>query len=325
MKSTNVIDLQFTTMQEEVPDFIYEGLKPYVKQAFAYQLQPLFLKETLAKQFNLPPDWVFLTNGINEALQITLGAFGKNTHIFTPTEYTTTYQFCPTVNSHLSLDGNTYAINSTTIKDSTLIILANPNNPVGFTSPEVIEDLIKNNPQAIIVIDEIYGEFAPELTAAGLLKKYDNLIVYRGFSKSYGLPGIRLGYILSNPGVLKVLSEKSPWANVSILSCGAAQVALDHADYYKNLRNTVMLRKQNVIKRLEKLDLTVVPSLINTVVLKYTSETLAQKVFDHLKSNNILVNIGENGGKVGNDNSYISFTVGTESHMEKLISVLESI
>lgn len=325
MKDTNVIDLQFTTMQEEVPDFIYEELKPYVKQAFAYQLQPLFLKESLAKEFGLSPDWVFLTSGVNEALRITLEAFGKSSHIFTPTEYSTTYQFCPTVTPHFSLKGSKYAINSGPIEDSTLIILANPNNPVGFTTPEVIEDLIKNNPQAVIVIDEIYGEYAPELTATGLLKKYKNLMVYRGFSKSYGLPGIRLGYILANPGLLKILSEKSPWANVSILSCGAAQVALDHGDYYKNLRDTVMRRKQHVIEKLEELGLKVIPSLINTIVLKYSSDTLAEKVVDHLKANNILVNIGENGGKVGNDNSYISFTVGTEHQMEKLVSVFGNV
>lgn len=325
MKDTNVIDLQFTTMQEEVPDFIYEGLKPYVKQAFAYQLQPLFLKEALAKQFDLSPDWVFLTSGVNEALRITLEAFGKNTHIFTPTEYSTTYQFCPTVTPHFSLDGESYAISSGTIGDATLIILANPNNPVGFTSPEVIEDLIKNNPQAIIVIDEIYGEYQPELTVTGLLKKYDNLMVYRGFSKSYGLPGIRLGYILSNPSLLNVLSEKSPWANVSIVSCGAAKVALDHGEYYKNLRDIVIKRKQHVVKELEKIGLKVIPSLINTIVLQYPSDADAIKVVDHLKANNILVNVGENGGKVGNDNSFVSFTVGTEPQMEKLISVFGSV
>lgn len=324
MKSTNVIDLQFTTMQEKVPDFIYEGLQPYVKQAFAYQLQPSFLKDALAKQFDLPSEWIFLTNGVNEALLITLEAFGKNTHIFTPTEYTTTHQFCPTLTPHFSLEGNKYTISSATIEGATLIILANPNNPVGFTTPEIIEDLIKNNPQAKIVIDEIYGEYAPELTVTNLVKKYDNLVVYRGFSKSYGLPGIRLGYIVSNPTVLATLSEKSPWANVSILSCGAAKVALDHKDYYKNLRNTVMARKQHVIEKLEELGLIILPSLINTIVLKYPSEAVARKVADHLRSNNILVNVGENGGKVGNDNSYISFTVGTESQMEKLTSVMEN-
>ena len=153
----NSIDLRFTTIQEEVPDFIFQGLAKYVKNCNTYYSQPDFLKKTIADKFNLPSvDWVFLTNGVDEAIRICIELFGKNTHIFTPTEYSTAYQFCPSIITHSSLENTLYKIAPDPV-DASLMIIANPNNPVGYTEKDTIVELIKNNPQTIIAIDEIYG------------------------------------------------------------------------------------------------------------------------------------------------------------------------
>lgn len=110
MNQNDVIDLRFTTIQEEVPDFIYEGLKEYVKESYTYHPQPDFLREELAKRYHITKNQIFLTNDVDEALRICVKLFGEQTHVFTPTEYSTTYQFCPTLKTHYSLKNNIYQI-----------------------------------------------------------------------------------------------------------------------------------------------------------------------------------------------------------------------
>lgn len=61
------IDLQFTLIQEEVPDFVFDELKEYVKKSYTYHAQPKFLRLAISGKFNLSYDWVFLTTGVDEA------------------------------------------------------------------------------------------------------------------------------------------------------------------------------------------------------------------------------------------------------------------
>lgn len=317
--SNSSINLQYTTIQEEVSDFIYQGLAKYIKDCNTYYSQPNFLRETIASKFKLPsPEWVFLTNGVDEAIRICVELFGNSTHIFTPTEYSTLHQFCPSVITHNSLKNNLYSISSDKIENASLMIIANPNNPIGYTEKETVVQLLDNNPQTIIAIDEIYGEYAPHLSVVDLLQKYNNLVVFRGMSKSYGLAGIRIGYILANPAILKKISERATWSNVSYLSCGAAQVALEHEDYYLGLRNSILERKKNIVGLLEKNEFSGIPSLINTITIKFDTENNASHFVKSLQKEKILINQGESGGKVGVDNSYVSFVVGTENQMKML-------
>ncbi|PIV07995.1 hypothetical protein COS52_05055 [Candidatus Roizmanbacteria bacterium CG03_land_8_20_14_0_80_39_12] len=317
--SDSPINLQYTTIQEEVPDFIYQGLAKYVKDCNTYYSQPNFLRETITSKFKLPSsEWVFLTNGVDEAIRICLELFGNSTHIFTPTEYSTLHQFCPSVIAHNSLKNNLYSISSDKIENVSLMIIANPNNPVGYTEKETIIHLLSNNPQVIIAIDEIYGEYSPHLSVVDLLQKYNNLVVFCGMSKSYGLAGIRIGYILANPTILKKISEKATWSNVSYLSCGTAQIALEHEEYYVGLRSSILKRKKEIVDLLEKNEFSVIPSLINTITIKFNTGSMATDFVKLLLKKGILVNQGESGGKVGIDSSYVSFVVGTENQMKML-------
>ncbi|MBI3619958.1 histidinol-phosphate aminotransferase family protein [Candidatus Roizmanbacteria bacterium] len=318
-----IIDLKFTTIQEEVPDFVYKSLKKYIVRCNTYYPQPLFLRNSLSRVFNLPSsDWVLLTNGVDEALRISLEAFGKNAHLFTPTEYTTAFQFCPYLTTHYSLIDDRYQIDTSLINGATFFVLANPNNPVGYTHKASIVELLKNNPQAIVAIDEIYGEYAPKLSVVDLLPKFNNLIIFRGFSKSYGLAGIRLGYILGKPDLVKKLMEKTTWSNVSYLSCGIGQIALEHKEYYAKLRLTILKRKKGLTKLLEKRKLKIIPSLINTITLKFPSVKDATQFVQYLAEKRISVNQGEGGGKVGNDDTLVGFVVGTSAQTDSLRKAL---
>ena len=83
--NTESINLQYTTIKDPLPDFIYRGLAEYSKGANLYRPQPEILIEKLSKKLNVPKEMLYLTAGIDEAIQMFAKAYGKNAFVFTPT------------------------------------------------------------------------------------------------------------------------------------------------------------------------------------------------------------------------------------------------
>src|SRR5574338_1707935 len=91
-------------------------------------------------------------------------------------------------------------------KQTDILYLDSPNNPTGFQfKKEEIHDLIKKF-DGIVIVDEAYGEFS-DYSVTGLTKKFENLIVVRTFSKTFGLAGLRLGYVISNKKFIDVFTR----------------------------------------------------------------------------------------------------------------------
>ena len=89
-----------------------------------------------------------------------------------------------------------------------LLYLCSPNNPTANQlKPREIEALIEEFP-GIVLVDEAYAEYA-DYSVVPLIKKYENLIVLRTFSKAFSLAGLRLGYAVANPNLAAAL-DKSP-------------------------------------------------------------------------------------------------------------------
>ncbi|HEX9804747.1 MAG TPA: aminotransferase class I/II-fold pyridoxal phosphate-dependent enzyme, partial [Candidatus Dojkabacteria bacterium] len=214
-----MINLQFSTQQYKVPESFGKYLHEYLKKANTYHTQPQELIKKISEKYGINSKNLFLTAGADEAILAISNEFGEKTHIFTPTyvEYTNAERFGYKVIRENSFNNGSYEID-TNQKNASLIFLANPGNPIGETSREKIIDLIENNQQAIVVIDEVYHEYSPNLTVIDLIEKYDNLIVLRSFSKSFGMAGIRLGFAVSQEKNLKRIADKVQWANVSYLS-----------------------------------------------------------------------------------------------------------
>lgn len=96
-----------------------------------------------------------------------------------------------------------------------LMFICNPNNPDGEIWREAdIRFLLENYPDMTLVIDESFLHFAPDIrSAVHLLAEYDNLLVVRSMTKSFAIPGLRLGYMLGSPEKTAYLSHfKQPWS-----------------------------------------------------------------------------------------------------------------
>jgi len=318
------INLQYTTFATPLPDFIFEGLKEYSRHANGYQPQPAELIEKLARKYNLPKETLYLTAGADEAILAFALAFGQKTYIFTPTYlvYDEAKNFHANILAINALQDKNYIVPTEKIADATLIYLANPNNPCGYTTREKVLELIKNNPQAIIVIDEVYAEFA-DLTVINDVQKYPNLAVLRSFSKSYGMAGNRIGFIIANPEIISKVRVKTQWANVSYLSVGAAMAALNHEEYFGKLRADVIERREAFFTFLQQQKFTALPSQINCALIRFNTEEEGIRFTKHLTDNNFIVNNGNGNSNTGLDLSFVRISIGSKEEMEKLKQVIE--
>ncbi len=323
---TRLINLQYTFVSTPVPDFIYDSLHEFVRNSNSYHVQPPELLTKLATKYKVVEDSIFLTAGTDQSIFACAGAFGAQTYIFTPTYLG--FEEGVAVNGTLhtinAFQGETYSIPTSTIEDATLIFLANPNNPCGVTARTKILELVENNQHAMVVVDETWGEFIND-SVIDQVKRHKNLIVLRSFSKTFGLAGIRLGYLFAQPDVIEKLKIQIPWFNTSYLSVGAGIVALEHEDYFKQLRKGILQEKERWVSMLKAAQLHVVPNDINAVLLKFDNEQQALELVKGFAKYNILVNHGDAYSNIGLDKTFVRVTVSTPEHREVVKRVLTSI
>lgn len=317
------IHLQYTTLTTPLPNFIYESLQTFSKDANSYHPQPQELVTKIAAKHSIPSDMIYLTAGADEAIYLFGLAFGKNVYAFTPTYIT--YDEIRNVGANVqfinALVENDYQIQTEKISEATLIFVANPNNPFGTTSKEKIIRLIENNPQAVVVIDEVYAEFA-DLSIIDLTSTYSSLAVIRSFAKSYGMAGNRVAYVVANTSILEKIKIKTQWASLSYLSAGAALTAMDHTDYFIELINGVSQRREEFQNLLKKTGFIVLPTSINAALIKFSTEKEGTRFVEFLNDNNFVVSHGNGGSNIGLDKSFVRIAIGTEDEMSQLQEII---
>lgn len=325
MNTSVLINLQYTTIKDPLPDFIFDGLKEYSSGANLYRPQPEVLINKLSQKHHIPKEMIYLTAGIDESIQMFAHAYGQHAYVFTPTYvvYADVDEFGGKLIRLPSIIGNQYVINASKKHDATLIYLANPNNPSGITPKEKVLELIKNNSHAIVAIDEAYGAFA-DLSVIDEVVNYPNMVVFRSFSKAYGMAGNRIGYIIANPTIIKIVMNKSQWSNVSYLSVGAAVIALDHEEYFKKMRQDINKRRDLFTKFLLKQKYTVIPSQINAVLLKFSNEQDASRFVDYLKEHNVIVSHGNGSSNIGMDKSFVRIAIGNVDQMHNVQHIIST-
>lgn len=150
-----------------------------------------------------------------------------------------------------------------------IIFLTNPNNPTGTMVPkQKILDFIDKIPEdKIIALDNAYHEYVrnPDDYADGidLALKRKNVIVLRTFSKIYGLSGLRVGYGISNTGMISTLNRLKPPFNVTRTAQVAAMASLENDDFKKSSHQLNLKNKDKLFNQLEELGLKVFPSETN--------------------------------------------------------------
>jgi len=282
------------------------------------------LVEAIADNFGVDKDQVAVGNGSDEILAFSFMAFQpENGNIYFPDP---SYGFYKVYGDIFQASRNPIPltddlrINPEDYKnlDGTIII-ANPNAPTGIAlETGVIEEIIKSNPDNLVIIDEAYVDFGAN-SCVPFIDKYDNILVIQTFSKSRSLAGSRVGFALGNRELIADLNRIkfsfNPY-NLDRLAIRAAAAAMRDDEYFQYTRQQIMEIREFTVAEMEKLGFAVLPSQANFIFARH--DRLAGKdYFEGLRERNILVRYF--GKKPIED--YVRITIGKREDMEALLSV----
>ena len=164
-------------------------------------------------------------------------------------------------------------------------------------------------------MDECFYEFCGE-TFVDQLGKFNNMIILRSFSKSFGLAGIRLGYIISNEEIVDSLTRLRQPSSVNILVQFAALAALEDLNYYKGVWKNIVKERENLGSELKALGFTVFGSGTNFLYVKTDD---AKHAFEKLWDNGIFVFPSWDPEFVGGGGKCLRILVGLPEENKKLI------
>lgn len=167
-----------------------------------------------------------------------------------------------------------------------MIILINPNNPTGdLVEPETIRRILKKF-KGTIVIDEAYIEFAGlDKSLQDFAFRYPNVVVLRTFSKAWGLAGVRLGYVIASPEVVKLLEAYQNPYSVSSIALFSGICALEQKDQLSSEVAKTLSLKRQLIDELEKSGIAAKDSAANFISLEISD---ASKVSQYLREHGVL-------------------------------------
>ncbi|HXF05234.1 MAG TPA: histidinol-phosphate transaminase [Blastocatellia bacterium] len=148
-----------------------------------------------------------------------------------------------------------------------LLFLCSPNNPTGNSlARRDVEQLIADR-SALVVVDEAYVEYAEE-SLADLVREYDNVVILRTMSKAWGLAGMRLGYMIGRPRLIRVFAEKVQYPYpLNAFALRLAVKLLAQPAIVRGAVDALKAERERLRHRLLQLGLTVFPSQTNFLLL----------------------------------------------------------
>ncbi|WP_195600275.1 histidinol-phosphate transaminase [Longibaculum muris] len=286
------------------------------------------LKHSIALYHGLKDSQVFLGNGSDEVLALTfLTCFnGEAPVLFPDISYSFYPVYCELYQMNyqmVPLNENFEIVKEDYYQENSGIIFPNPNAPTGLlVTLDFIEDILKHNPDSIVVIDEAYIDFGGE-SAVSLLEKYENLLIIQTFSKFRSLAGIRLGVALGNPTLIsKLYDVKNSFNSYPIdrLAQVIGKASMDDSDYIKENAQKIIKTREYTKDKLKALGFEMPDSYANFIFVKHPDYD-AQTLFTQLRERGILVRYFAKP----RINQYLRITIGTQQQMETLILTIEDI
>lgn len=236
--------------------------------------------EACAQHFGVPPEWVVLTNGLDEGVLLTaLGHIARerafDAEVIIPVPAFDSYPWATAAVGATPVRvpaGDDFAFPVAAVLEAItrrtrLVFLNTPNNPTGrLIAREDLARVAEAAPHAAVLVDETYIEiggtsFLPDLP------RHPNVIVGRSFSKVYGLAGLRIGCLIGHPDILQPVRAVTPLKNVNHVALVALLAALDDQAFASHYISEVRASRQIVYATCSRLGLRYWPSEGNFVLL----------------------------------------------------------
>jgi histidinol-phosphate aminotransferase len=270
------------------------------------------------------PDWILCGNGSDDILTIVTRAFvgqGQSLRLPYPSYvlYKTLAQIQGAAAEEVKFrrDWTLPANFAEAGPDLRLAFLPNPNSPSGTAvQPEAILSLAERLPCPLLV-DEAYADYA-EGDCLELVKQNEKILVSRTLSKSYGLAGLRFGFLVAQPQIIQQLAKVKDSYNCDSLSIAGAIAAIDDQRWLRENVDRVKESRQRMAGELTRLGFQLVPSQANFVWCTHP-EQAAESIYDQLKRNRILVRY-MNYPEWGDG---LRISVGTDEQINALLNLLQ--
>jgi histidinol-phosphate aminotransferase len=318
-----------------------KALKSSFDKVFFYPDSSSFdLKKSLSNRYRLPTRNVFIAAGGDEIIELIAKLFFNPEDEIVISKYSfiryamavklmgSKLVIVP-MNDEFKYD--LHALAKACNKSTKAIFVTNPNNPTGtYNTKKDLSVFLKNLPlnkfgvKPIVILDEAYFEYAslekdyPD--GLNYLKDNPNLIIFRTFSKVYGLAGLRVAYGFADKEIVDYIERTRPPFNVNLLAQVAAQAAITDKKQVVQSQNLVAKEKRYLYKEFKNLGLEYIKSAANFILFK-TFPLEGKNVFIKLLKEGIIVRAMDEYDLPG----WVRVTIGLHAENEIFIKKLENI
>ncbi|MFK5927709.1 MAG: threonine-phosphate decarboxylase CobD, partial [Desulfuromusa sp.] len=331
-------------LQEELLDFsasinplgFPQWLRPLIStqvSALAHYPDPEAgeLVTALAAYHQIEADQVIVGNGASELLYLLPQVLGHK-HLLVPVPSYGDYVSMAKVagiqvdtlpllaKNNFQLDINQL---SSKLTDDHLVIIGHPNNPTGkLCDTQALQELIHKHPRNYFVIDESFIDFADPKHSLRW-QRSANLIIIQSMTKSWAIPGLRLGYVLADPKVVAAMRRLRPDWSVNTIAQAVGIRALQDSDFLKQTREFVRQLRFELFAQLKAIrGLHPFPGDANFLLIRIDHPTIDATTLTHklLKKGIVIRNCDNFQGL---DKRYFRVAVRTSGEQQRLCVELD--
>jgi histidinol-phosphate aminotransferase len=209
-----------------------------------------------------------------------------------------------------------------TTEQTKLLFICSPGNPTCKAIPlEDIEAIASSSQyNGLVVVDEAYVDFSDKGTAIELVHKYPNIVVLQTLSKAFGLAGIRCGFCIGSPDVIRLMNNvKAPY-NVNVLTSEVAVNAMKSTKVLEENIKKLLVQRKVVAEQLQAFDFveTVYPSDSNFLLFRLQDK--AQEMYKSMADAGVVTRFR---GNEMHCTGCLRVTIGTPDENSKFLQLLQ--
>ena len=257
---------------------------------------PAAMIHTLAKFTGWHEGGILVGNGSNELIQASLTVtLGPGRILAVPQPTFTLYKLMATAlqakvtELFLNSENLTFDVDKLVeaSRSADVVVVCTPNNPTGNLLDRDALIAVLRNAKGLVLVDEAYHEFSGQ-TAFPLLSDYRNLVVLRTFSKAMAMAGLRFGYLMAHPEIVREINKSKLPYNVNIFTLAAAETVVERRSVLEGgIAKLIKERDRLFAELLKRSAVRAFPSKANFILMKTASP--ARALFEALYARGVLV------------------------------------
>ncbi|MDP3846380.1 MAG: histidinol-phosphate transaminase [Pseudomonas sp.] len=283
------------------------------------------LKQAVATYYGVPTAQVFVGNGSDEVLAHAFhGLFQHGQPLLFPD---ISYSFYPVYCGlygipfeAIALDNNFQIRVEDYQRPNGGIVFPNPNAPTGcLLALEAIEQLLKGNPDTVVLVDEAYIDFGG-VSVISLVASYPNLLVTQTLSKSRSLAGLRVGFAVGHPDLIEALERiKNSFNSYPLdrIAIAGAAAAFDDQAYFAQTCQQVISSREALVLELQQQGFEVLPSAANFIFARHPQRDAAELAAG-LREHGVIVR----HFKQARIEQFLRISIGTPEQNQALVDAL---